>query len=144
MAKLGKWYRSLPEGIGCFLVLLSLKQLFHRRSRHLLLKGVLFTFLAVFFFFLMSRQTLLPERIHFSEYGLLAFLTFRLLRHWKRSRWVYGWTLVGACLIGFLDELVQGLLPNRVYDLRDIWMNGLASSIGLIVVVLLFDPFFVQ
>ena len=121
-----------------------LRYLFRQRSRHVLLKGFLFVLLALLFFFSMSRLNLPPERIHFSEYGLLAFLLFRLLRHWDGSRRVYAWTLIGACLIGFLDESFQGLLPNRVYDPRDLWLNGLAGAMGLVAVMLLFDPFFVR
>ena len=32
---------------------------------------------------------------------------------------------------GWLDEALQGVLPNRVYDLRDVRLNALAGALAL-------------
>jgi hypothetical protein len=34
-------------------------------------------------------------------------------------------------LIGWLDEAVQGILPNRMYDLSDVGFNALAAALAL-------------
>ena len=34
-------------------------------------------------------------------------------------------------MVGWLDEGVQGLLPNRMYDLRDVAFNALAAALAL-------------
>ena len=143
-SRLGVWHRLLPEGIGVCLILLLLGTLLRQGLRHPFLQGT-FLLCLIFLFFISMGQVRRPiEKIHFSEYGFLSLLLFRLIRHGVRSRGCYGWTLLGVCLIGFLDELLQGLLPNRVYDPRDIGMNGLAGAIGLVAVILLFDPVFLR
>jgi len=72
------------------------------------------------------------ERMHLIEYGLLG--------------WLIGWSLEGCrmtvgrvCLaitlgwsIGLGDEIIQYFLPNRVYDLRDVILNGLSVTLGLL------------
>ena len=102
------------------------------------------TGLLFLFFGTLQRLELAVEKIHFSEYGLLSFLVFRLFRHRFQPRWIYVWTLPTVCLIGVADELFQGIFPNRVFDPRDIGFNSWAGLLGLSVVVLLFDPLFLR
>ncbi|MBF0428405.1 MAG: VanZ family protein [Magnetococcales bacterium] len=69
------------------------------------------------------------ERIHFLEYGILAFLVFRAAGRPRGTGllWVY-LAVVGA---GFSDEIIQWMLPNRHFDLRDVGMNAVGAAIGL-------------
>ena len=69
------------------------------------------------------------ERIHFIEYAVLGLLI---------SRAVYVRTLHGiisiCCLIiliGVVDEIIQWFLPNRVGDMRDVFMNSVGGLSGL-------------
>ena len=39
-------------------------------------------------------------------------------------------------IVGWLDEGIQAVLPNRVYDLRDVAFNALAAVVCLIAVEL--------
>jgi hypothetical protein len=80
------------------------------------------------------------ERLHLVEYGALALLVraaivesvaLRPLGRWVSS--VDVWTLAGVTLIGWLDEGVQGALPNRQYDLRDVAFNAAAAALALAV-----------
>ena len=144
IARLGRWHRWIPEGIGILLILSTLRVLIRQKTAQILLKGLLFVLLAIVFVLSMDLVKRPVERIHFSEYGFLAFLLFRFLRHRDSSRRTYGLTVIGVWLIGFLDEAFQGLLPNRVYDPRDLWFNGVAGILGLCTVILLFDPFFAR
>ncbi|MBW1671509.1 MAG: VanZ family protein, partial [Deltaproteobacteria bacterium] len=71
------------------------------------------------------------ERIHLVEYGLIG-----LMLGWALagiSRWPELWPLAVALvwMVGLGDELIQAVLPNRVYDVRDIVLNGLAGMAGL-------------
>ena len=71
------------------------------------------------------------ERIHLVEYGLIG-----LMLGWALagiSRWPEWWPLGVALvwMVGLGDELIQAVLPNRVYDVRDIVLNGLAGMAGL-------------
>ena len=144
VARLGKWHRWIPEGIGVLLILSTLRGLIRKETTHAFGRGFFFVLLTTVFILSMDLVKRPVERIHFSEYGFLAFVLFRFLHHWDSSRYTYGWTAIGVCLIGFLDEALQGLLPNRVYDPRDLWFNGVAGVLGLCAVILLSDPFFVR
>lgn len=79
------------------------------------------------------------ERLHLVEYGGLALLLRAAVAESRRVRvgggraWVTdAWTLGVATAIGWLDEAVQGILPNRMYDLRDVGFNALAAALALV------------
>jgi hypothetical protein len=71
------------------------------------------------------------ERVHFVEYGAVALLArFALACHLPPSRqYVGAWIL--ASIAGWLDEAIQGQLPDRVYDLRDVAVNAVAALLAL-------------
>lgn len=78
------------------------------------------------------------ERLHLVEYGALALLLRAAIaesvaqRPWRQPLPnVDVWTLAGATAIGWIDEGVQGILPNRHYDLRDVAFNALAAAVAL-------------
>jgi len=63
------------------------------------------------------------EAIHYVQYGTLSVLLFRAFSHRIRDYSIYvACTLVGT-LVGVVDETVQWLTPERVFDLRDVWLN---------------------
>lgn len=70
------------------------------------------------------------ERIHFIEYGLLGGLAVRAFAHRLRGVALYAATSLFGLAIGTLDELYQGILPDRFYDVRDIMMNAAGSILG--------------
>lgn len=88
----------------------------------------------------LSRLELPIERIHFIEYGLLSILIFRALRHNLRDKSIYVWSGIAVFCLGLLDEGIQYLLPNRVYDTRDVIVNGIAGILGLLLIGLCFQP----
>lgn len=78
------------------------------------------------------------ERLHLVEYGALALLlraaiAESVLRRpaGRRVSNVDVWALGASTAIGWLDEGVQGILPNRIYDLRDVAFNALAAALAL-------------
>jgi hypothetical protein len=82
------------------------------------------------------------ERVHFLQYGLMALLA----RHACAGR--DGGTRIGAGILlallltsglGLLDECLQGLVPNRVFDWRDVGMNAGAALTALLLDELLHD-----
>lgn len=83
------------------------------------------------------------ERVHFLQYGLMALLARRALEGTspERGRAAYG--IVGAAVLssalGLLDEILQGSLPSRVFDWRDVGMNATGTSLALVLDELLHD-----
>ena len=69
------------------------------------------------------------ERIHFVEYAVLGLLFSRAVNVWALSGIIYTGCLV--TLIGSVDEIIQWFLPNRVGDIRDVFMNSVGGLSGL-------------
>ncbi len=96
--------------------------------------------LACVYAFGLSRLKLSIERIHFIEYGILSIFLFRVLRHSIKNKSIYLWSGVAVFGLGLIDEGIQYLLPNRVFDTRDVIVNGLAGILGLLLIGLCFQP----
>ena len=69
------------------------------------------------------------ERIHFIEYAVLGLLISRAIDVRTLHRIIYTGCLV--TLIGAIDEIIQWFLPNRVGDMRDVFMNSVGGLSGL-------------
>ncbi len=71
------------------------------------------------------------ERTHLIEYGIVAGLIHAaLLERMRNGRGVSrpaALTVAVTALLGLLDEGIQAVLPNRVFDLRDVFFNALAG-----------------
>jgi VanZ family protein len=87
---------------------------------------------------LFARFTTSPEeQLHFFEYGLVGVLFARALRaDGPRTRMTYIGAGALGTLAGWLDEVLQGLLPNRHYDVRDIALNAVSVALGLVIYAL--------
>lgn len=77
----------------------------------------------------------MEERTHLFEYGIVAVLIYQALRERVRNgRRVPApavLALVAAVALGWLDEGLQALIPNRVYDNFDVVRNSVAAAIGI-------------
>lgn len=78
------------------------------------------------------------ERLHLVEYGALALLLRAAFAERRAARGASpdegrtaGKALLAASFIGLVDEIVQGILPNRQYDLRDVGFNALSAALAL-------------
>jgi hypothetical protein len=107
------------------------------KKRRLLLSFWLFFFFSVYFF-LMKQFELPAERIHFLEYGLLAFLAYKALeKDIIQKKLLYTLTLFLVTGVSLLDEGIQYLLPNRVGELRDVALNVVSGVMGLIITLVI-------
>jgi VanZ family protein len=73
------------------------------------------------------------EKMHVIEYGLLGWLIAWAIS--SSSPVLFYHALLGLLLgwcIGFGDEIIQYFLPNRFYDIRDVALNGISVTIGLL------------
>ena len=69
------------------------------------------------------------ERMHFVEYAFLGLLISRAVKVINLQDIIYTAFLV--ILIGAVDETIQWFLPNRVGDIRDVFMNSIGGLSGL-------------
>lgn len=91
--------------------------------------------LLVFFGYLyLSKSFSAPEeQIHFLQYGLVGVLFLKALKPTGKITLTAYLVAVGlASLAGWLDEILQGIHPSRVYDRRDIFLNLISAILGLV------------
>ncbi len=69
------------------------------------------------------------EAVHFIQYGTLSLLLFRAFSHRVRDYSVYAAAAIAGSFAGMIDETIQWLVPGRVFDLRDVWLNAEAVTI---------------
>ena len=71
------------------------------------------------------------QRFHFVEYGLITYLFYRAWRPLADPTVIVLPVLAGL-LVGTADEWLQWFIPNRVGEMADIFLNGVAIACGLL------------
>ncbi len=88
--------------------------------------GVVFAYLMVWI-----RIDSWEERTHLIEYGVVAAIIYQALlervRNGGRVPAAAALTVAVTALLGTIDEIIQWMLPSRVFDYRDIFFNALAG-----------------
>lgn len=106
---------------------------FYRKLRRRGLKSYigLLAVIAVYAAIVIRYTPIVQERMHLVEYGFLGYLALRLFKdvRSKDARYIYVTAVI--VLAGSCDEFIQSMLPNRVYELKDISMNILSGLLGL-------------
>ncbi len=74
------------------------------------------------------------EALHLAEYGLLAVLAVRALRHAGRDRLLWPTAAALAVFFGIMDEIIQWYTPRRFFDFRDLAIN-LAGALLMLAVM---------
>lgn len=98
--------------------------------------GITFVFLVA-----LARIPFPEERTHLIEYAVVAALIYQALVERRRNGRPVpapdALTVTVTALLGWLDEGIQWLLPNRVYDIRDVFFNFLAGVMVIFVALFL-------
>lgn len=76
------------------------------------------------------RMGIPEERTHLIEYGVVALLVHEALRE-RGTRRAGPLAVVIAGAFGWVDELIQAVVPSRVYDAEDVVFNFLAAIIAV-------------
>jgi hypothetical protein len=83
---------------------------------------------------LFATQLEIPEeRIHLLQYAVLGYLVVLAQRLQCRSITLYNRALLLVFVIGTGDELIQAILPDRFFDIRDVLFNAVGGIGGIIV-----------
>ena len=70
------------------------------------------------------------ERVHFIEYGAIAFLFYRAFRPLGDVA-AFILPMLAGLIVGTFDEWLQWFIPNRVGEARDVFLNLIALGCGL-------------
>jgi hypothetical protein len=71
------------------------------------------------------------QRFHFVEYGVIAYLFYRAWRPLADPA-VIVLPLLAGLIVGTADEWLQWFIPNRVGEIADVFLNGVAIGCGLV------------
>jgi VanZ family protein len=93
--------------------------------------GIAAVYLMVFL-----RMAIQEERTHLIEYSVLGLIIHEALtERGSQGRRVPIPALLAVVLtslLGLIDEGLQAILPNRVYDIRDVGFNALAGLMAVV------------
>lgn len=96
---------------------------------------------AAVYLMVLVRMAIPKERTHLFEYSLVGILIFFALEERRANgghmRFPAAVSVLATTRIGWIDELIQWVLPDRVYDIRDVGFNALAGFLAVSSVVLL-------
>jgi len=97
-----------------------------------------FAFILLTYALLITVYTpIIAEKLHLLEYGFLAYIASRVFKGTASRDIKYIYMLAVITAVGYCDELIQRFLPNRVYELRDVYLNVLSGLLGLALLRLL-------
>ncbi len=79
--------------------------------------------------------------IHFSEYGILTFITFLSFAGDEFRLRFRKILLITICLtlFAYLDEFHQKIIPGRTYNIRDFLSNASGVLVAVIFTIVIFD-----
>ncbi|WP_136658572.1 VanZ family protein [Nitratireductor sp. XY-223] len=91
---------------------------------------------AVYMLLFVRLEASLEERTHLIEYGVVGVFVYEALSERARNGHSMMTPAVPAiavtAAIGVLDECIQAILPNRVFDPQDILFNVLAGTMAVV------------
>jgi VanZ family protein len=91
--------------------------------------------IAVYAMVVLRMATDPAHRTHLFEYGLVAVLVYHALAERRRGggrvRAAAALALGITVLLGSLDEGIQWIVPNRVFDIVDVGFNALAGLMAI-------------
>ncbi len=110
-------------------------------SRHPWSSGVVLSLVVLAYAYLLNRFAVYPaERLHLVEYGFVSFFLFRALAlHMNHGR-AYVVSFLVTAIIGFGDETIQWVLPDRYFELKDVKLNIVSGGLGLLLVRFVLRP----
>lgn len=88
---------------------------------------------------IISLESIPNKHIHIPEYIALSWLIFAALRIDYRGRGMLALVFLSSSLLGLVDELEQGIHPNRYYGLSDMVVNSVSALMGVLGIAGIFE-----
>ncbi len=82
---------------------------------------------------LLSDPAFPAKRIHVLEYALLGLVVGRAISTAFGGRWLVPAAALATAVLGSHDELIQGLLADRTFGLRDLGVDAVGGLAGVLV-----------
>lgn len=120
---------SLYSSIALVLVVFLYRRRFLNKVRNLLFSiGFILVFCLMFY---LEKNP--GEKIHMFQYGVFGLLLFKPLSiDMPAASLRLCVTGSVVCLVaGAVDEIIQGILPNRTFTWQDVFINGLSGILVL-------------
>ena len=102
--------------------------------------AVILTAGAVIVLLVMYFETNANKYIHIPEYILMTWILYQALAFDYRGRGILPLILMCAAMLGIVDELLQGIHPQRTYGWKDMMINTSSSFIGILMLMGVKDP----
>ena len=118
-------------GLGGFVIWQVLRR---RQSFSALTWVALIAIGAAYAYLLMVFAPIPAERLHLVEYGLVGFFLYRALRLDLKPGKAYFCSFALTVTVGFVDECIQWVLPQRYFEMKDVQLNAISGALGLLVV----------
>lgn len=87
---------------------------------------------AVIVFSIMAFEANANKYIHIPEYVLMAWLLYQAMIIDYKGRGILLLVLLCAAMLGVVDELLQGIHPQRTYGWKDMIIDAASSLIGIL------------
>ena len=130
-----KSYLNLSVGV-MFLIILSLvlAHIISNREHYSVNQYLWFSFISCLYGLVLYILELPEEQVHFIEYGILSALIYVALTHDINNKSIYFLSAIIVFVFGTIDEVIQWVLPNRCFDIRDLIMNGIAGILAQLLI----------
>lgn len=125
-SRFANWLAIGATGGICYLLIARLK----RRAPIDL--AIIFLFLIAYYFLAAHLAPLASDRLHLVGYSVLALFFFYALKFHFAAAGAYFFGWIATFSTSLIDEGLQSLIPNRSFDLNDLTLNALATSIALL------------
>ena len=124
-----------------FLIILSfiLVHIINNREVYGLSQYLWFSFISCLYGLVIYVIDVPEEQIHFIEYGILSGLIYMALSQNVHNISVYFLSAFVVFVFGAIDEVIQWILPDRIFDLRDILMNGIAGILVQLLIAMVIN-----
>ncbi len=114
-------------GVVFFIIVLALKK--NIKTLILLIPCTIIVWILV------SLQPNPNKYIHIPEYVVMSWILFEALSLDYKGKGIFYLVFICAASLGVVDEMMQGILPDRTYGWRDMIMNSAATVIGVLTLV---------
>lgn len=130
-------YLNLSVGL-MFLIILSLVlvHIISNREHYSVNQYLWFSFISCLYGLVLYILELPEEQVHFIEYGILSALIYVALTHDINNKSIYFLSAIIVFVFGTIDEVIQWVLPNRCFDIRDLIMNGIAGILAQLLIAM--------